>query len=186
MEEKERLYYKYARQLSGNEDIRLIVLTDKDNERLITLICEAATANAIELRVNNRNPTKNQLPEVTMKMLRERGALNLEFTISDIEDGQYISYIYDGDKDKKYQIRASDGILFAIVANIPIYIDSELMKRQAMKDRGLLTRINVPVNTLTTSMLEENLQKALDNEDYRTASTLHNELEKRKKNHISE
>lgn len=186
MEDKERLYYKYARQLSGNDDIRLIILTDEDNKRLITMICETATANAIELRVNNRHAAKNQLPEVAAQILGEKGALNMDFVIDDIEDGQYISYIHDRDSGRKFQIRASDGILFAIVANIPIYIDSALMKRQAMKDQGLLTRINVPVNTLTTSMLEENLQRALDKEDYRTASTLHNELERRKKNHISE
>ena len=76
-------------------------------------------------------------------------------------------------------MRAADAVLFSLAADAPIYIEPELMQRQSVRFAEGTRGISIPVNSLSTDMLEQALQKAIAEENYELASQLRDEKRKR-------
>ena len=73
----------------------------------------------------------------------------------------------------------SDAILLHVVAGVPMYIDEKLMASQSVPFQADMSKISVPINTLDTETLKAELEKAVEEEDYRLASYIKEELNKR-------
>ena len=101
--------------------------------------------------------------------------------ITDIIEGQYRTLLYNRVTLETVPIRASDAVLLSVAARIPIYMESSLMDRQSVRFSGLSHAISMPVNTLSTEMLDKALQKAVDDENYELASHLRDEKKRREK-----
>ena len=65
--------------------------------------------------------------------------------------------------------------------DIPIYIEGTLMKKQSIKNRSCTDKVSIPINVINSSILQETLERAIQAEDYETASKIHDELERRKR-----
>ena len=78
-------------------------------------------------------------------------------------------------------IRISDGVLLAYLADFPIYIDEQLLMRQGVPYDDSQTRVSVPVNIISNEMLQEALERAVSEEDYKKASQIRDELRRREK-----
>lgn len=178
---KERLIFKGVSEIVGTEDLALLVLTDEAQIRQISIVCDKAMAVQIELRLKSVPITKIMLPEVMCKIMNVRYNLNLELIIDDLNDGQYRTILYDTETLEPTLIRASDGVLLSLIANIPIYIESELLKRQAVPYRANARGVTLPVNTISDEMLQTALDKAIADENYELASHLRDEKKRRKK-----
>lgn len=180
-ERRVKLYIDNIAEIAGNTDIAILAMTDELKTRIISIVCEMKVGLAIKMRLEKRREVENQLPEVVAKMLKAKGADSYEMIINGIEEGQYKTVIHDNASDDYFDVRISDGILLAMATSMPIYIEEELMNRQAVAYRPAQRGMSVPVNIITVPMLEESLQKAIDDENYEIAAKLHEELERRKK-----
>ena len=167
---KERLIFKGVSEIVGSEDLGLLILTDTAKERQITIVCDKAMAIQLELRIKNIPITKIMLPEVLCTLLKNNIAFNFELVIDNIVDGQYRTILYNKETMESLLIRASDAVLLSIVADIPLYIETGLMKRQSL-----------PVNTISDEMLQAALEKAIADENYELASHLRDEKRRRSK-----
>jgi bifunctional DNase/RNase len=83
-------------------------------------------------------------------------------------------------RDEIY-MRASDAVLLSYISDVPIYIDAKLMSQQSVPYRKEAKGLSLPVNSLTDEMIVSALDKAIHNEDYELASSLRDEIQRRKK-----
>lgn len=179
---KERLFFKGVSEIVGTDDLGLLILTDESKERQITIVCDKAMAVQIELRVKKLPITRIMLPEVMSKLLSSYADSDFELLIDDIIDGQYRTLLYNRTTLTPMWIRASDAVLLSLVGDIPLYIESGLMRRQSVAYRENSRGVSLPVNTISDEMLQAALDKAIADENYELASHLRDEKKRRNKN----
>lgn len=179
---KERLFFKGVSEIVGAEDLGLLILTDENSERQITIVCDKAMAVQMEIRVKKLPIASIMLPEVLCKLLKNNTDLNLEIVIDDIVDGQYRTLLYNKDTMIPMLVRASDAVLLSLISGIPLYIESALMRRQSVAYKANSRGVSLPVNTISDEMLQSALEKAIQDENYELASHLRDEKKRRNKN----
>lgn len=176
---KERLIFKGVSEIVGTENLGLLILTDEAMLRQITVVCDKAMAVQIELRVKRLPITQIMLPEVLCKVLDSVGKQRFELLIDDISDGQYHTVLNDSYTLDSRLIRTSDAVLLSLVGDIPLYIDSRLLKRQAVPYNRFARGVSLPVNTISDDMLQAALNRAIADENYELASHLRDEQKRR-------
>ena len=173
---KERLFFSGVSEIVGSENLGLLILTDEQRTRQISIICDRAMALQIELRVKKMELTNILLPEVLLHLIRENVDISLEMVILNIVDGQYRTLLYNADTNEEISfIRASDAVLFSLISDIPIYMKSSLLKRQSVPFTTTSKGVSLPVNSLSDEMLQTALDKAISEENYELASYLRDE-----------
>ena len=164
MMSKVKLKFHNVGEIVGSDELAIITLTDEPQERMITIVCDKAMAVQLELRAEQIPITRIMLPEVLAGILKDQAGIMMDILITDIIEGQYRTLLYN-----------------RVTARIPIYMESSLMDRQSVRFSGLSHAISMPVNTLSTEMLDKALQKAVDDENYELASHLRDEKKRREK-----
>ncbi|MBP3726197.1 MAG: bifunctional nuclease family protein [Bacteroidaceae bacterium] len=174
-----RLYFLDANTIAGADDLGVILLIDRESRRGISIVCERRMVEHIKQRQMEGVDTARQLPEVLWTVIRRRDDTTYRILFSNMQDEQYVVFLYDETHSTAYALRASDAVLLALVSDIPIYIEDNLFRRQsiALQENGQSVRI--PLNSLPLHMLEEALQQAIDDEAFEQASRLRDEIRRR-------
>ncbi len=177
-----QLFFRSISEVVGGNGMAVIVLTDKEARRAVSVVCDSAMKWQIGMRHNARNRKETFLPEVMTALLTDVVSLaGYEITVSDIVDGEYQTAIINKDTLVGHKIRLSDAVLLSLVSDIPIYMDNRLMYRQSSPYNAETDRMAIPINTLATDKLKEELDKAIEAENYRLASQIKEELNNREK-----
>ncbi|MGN0215328.1 MAG: UvrB/UvrC motif-containing protein, partial [Prevotella sp.] len=93
----------------------------------------------------------------------------------------YDCMLFDMDSLDTVNLRASDGVLLSVAADIPLYIDTALFMRQSTPlSKDGATSIAMPANIASEEMLRMALENAVSREDYELASQLRDELNRRR------
>jgi len=82
------------------------------------------------------------------------------------------------------QLRLSDAVLLHVIAGVPMYIDQKLMQSQSVPFQADMEKVSIPINALDNAKLQEELDKAVEEENYRLASYIQEELNRRKRDEI--
>lgn len=179
---KTRLEFVGVSEIIGNKDITLLLLAELDGKRQISVVCEADIACQIQMRRSGNAHTETLLPEVLCRLFDFKSYSGAELIINDIEDGQYKAYLSGVGDKQPVPIRISDAVLLSVVADIPLYMDAVLMKRQSVAYMADATKVSVPINSVTDEMLDEALEQAIADENYELASYLNSEKKRRERN----
>ena len=121
------------------------------------------------------------MPEVLVGMLNMKNSNDFEIMVYDIENGMYKVTLLNKLSFMLKPIRISDAVLLHYIAHVPLYIEEELMQKQSTPYVPDTQGISIPINTLDDEHLSRELEKAIEAENYRLASTLHEELQRRNK-----
>lgn len=178
---KIRLVLKGVSEIVGDDNLGLLILTDIAQTRQLSIICDKQMEYQFGLRMSKAPVANIMLPEVMAQVLSRQTTLNIELQIYDIVDGQYQASLVNNDTLQTVPIRASDAILFSFVSHCPLYIDERLMMRQSVPYSTNSPGMAIPVNSISNSMLQSALKKAIQEENYELASHLHEEMQRRKK-----
>jgi bifunctional DNase/RNase len=175
-----RLFYKDISEIVGGEGFSVVRLTDEFEQRALCVICDKLITEQLTLRINGVPGQQRMLPEVLSAMILSEGANDLELNIHNICDGQYIVSLLNKRSMMMKPIKMSDAVLLHIIAKTPIYIVSQLMDCQSMPYTPDAKGLSIPINSLDTVRLNKELERAIEEENYRLASHLHEELQKRR------
>lgn len=178
---KIRLVLKGVSEIVGDDNLGLLILTDVAQTRQLSIICDKQMEYQFGLRMSKAPVANIMLPEVMAQVISRQTTLNIELQIYDIVDGQYQASLVNNDTLQTVPIRASDAILFSFVSHCPLYIDERLMMRQSVPYSTNSPGMAIPVNSISNSMLQSALKKAIQEENYELASHLHEEMQRRKK-----
>ena len=175
-----RLIYRSLAEIVGSDGLAIITLTDEPLARALSIVCDGTMRNQLQMRAAHSELCQSMLPEVLSMMLDDYVKMQkLEIMIYSIRNGQYMVTLMNTDNYSIYSIRISDAILLNVIADVPIYIDEELMKAQSAPYNPNLQQVSIPINTLDTEKLKTELEKAVEKEDYRLASYIKEELNRR-------
>ena len=176
-----QLVFKSISEVVGGNGMAVVVLTDVDEQRAISIVCDNAAKWQIGMRTGGGTSSLMKFfPEVLCAMLADCGSLDrYEIVIDDVVEGEYIASVICVNTGVRHGIRISDAVLLSMVSNIPMYIDSQLMQRQCSVYRKDTDRMAIPINALDTNRLRSELDKAVETENYRLASLIKDELMRR-------
>lgn len=181
MDNRVKLVYQGVTEIVGSPDTALLILTDENKARQLSIICDKHMEREFILRDTKQAFTQNLLPEVLCQLISLHASTSYELCITSIDDGKYQASLKDTLNFTSTPIRVSDGILFANITQLPIYIDKELFERQSIPYQEGNTKMAIPLNTLNDEMLNNALEKAVNTENYKMAAYVKQEIERRKK-----
>lgn len=166
-------------EIVGLEDVALLTLVDVNEQRQLIVTCDQQMRKELQMRMMDKPGLKQRYPEVVAGLLKAECSMQLEVLISGEKDGEYITELCDVLTGRRFQIRCSDGILFSLVYDCPVYATQDLMLHQSVPYKAGTNKVALPVNIITNEMLELSLKKAIETENYEMASNLRDELKKR-------
>ena len=174
--QRTKLRFETIQQIMGAESLSVILLTDEERRRVLSVVCDELATRQILMRLNAPHHCTTLLPEVLLQMLTTEH----EMIIYGLHDGQYQVVLADRDYEHSARIRLSDAVLLSLIApGIPLYIEERLMERQSVDFDEHATGIAIPINTMSRRHLTEAMQRAVDTENYELASQLRDEIKRR-------
>lgn len=181
MSKRTRLYFKSVLEIVGGEGIGVVTLTDIDEQRALTFVCDHAMIYQLSLRNSEADARSKLLPEVLVAVLEGYSSMkNFDMNIYALAGGEYKVMLYNLETLRVNPIRLSDAVLLTRLCDIPLSIDNTLFDRQGTPYAGMSNRMAIPINSLPTNKLQDELDKAIETEDYRLAAILKDEISKRK------
>lgn len=176
-----RLKIYGASEAVGIDDFSLLILVDEAMKRQLVVMCDKPMGKQVALRISHQPEVEKLLPETVGKLLSDRGITQqLEVEIVGQNEGEYITLIRDVLTGKEYPIRCSDGVLFSLVNDVPLYASQVLMRMQSADFvPGDCTKVPLPINIMTEKILQMSLKQAIEKENFEIASRLRDELKRR-------
>lgn len=174
-----RLTFKSVSEIIGSEEIGLLILVDEQEERQIAIPCDKAMLYQFGLRLRHAPEVSRLLPEALWQIIVTQTELKFEILITDIIDGQYRALLYNTETLDPVAVQACDAVLLSHIGRVPIYIEETLMQKQGTAYSHDARGMAIPVNTISTEMLQSALERAVEDEKYELASHLRDELKRR-------
>lgn len=178
-----RLKLQGLSEIIGSSDIYLLMLVDPKTFRQLVIPCDEHIRYQIQMRMEGKMkhlPILDKfLPEVLVSVISQDAYSQYILEIYDFKEGEFMTRLLNTTIDKAYQIRCSDAALLTLISDIPLYVDADIMARQAVPFLPGSNKVALPVNVITDEMLQMSLDKAIEIEDYETASNLRDELKRR-------
>lgn len=174
--ERTQLKFHALQQVSGADDMSVLLLTDVAQRRLLSVICDKATAKQFNLRINNEM-SRLMLPEALLQVADAK----LEMLVVGLYDGQYQVMLSNTKTGASTRVRMSDAVLLSAISDTPLYIEERLMEKQSMPFDAKATQVAIPINTMDRKSLQAALKHAVEEENYELASHIRDEINNREK-----
>lgn len=175
-----QLYFKSLSEVVGNDNLAVVTLIDSDSRRILTFVCDNDIKLQLAMRTNGV-PCAKRLPEVLARaigMSAEWSSGRIE--VRDLVAGEYRTVLRLPGTGSALPIRLSDAVLLALITDCPIMIESQLFYKQSSIYTGNDSKTLIPVNILDDTQLRQELDKAVNAENYHLAAYIQEELRKRK------
>ena len=176
-----RLHYQAIVDRCLTEFIRIVSLSDDSHTKTTNFLCSETMARELKMREENLPITKILLPEVMAKMIGDEELKNYEIVITGALDPTGISFVHNNVTHERFQIRTSDAVLLSYITNIPMFMDEKDLKNFGISYDPKTGNMKAPICVIETCILEKELQKSIDNEDYERAAIIKRELDHRAK-----
>ena len=164
-------------------DAYALVLEEVDGGRKLPVIIGHLEAQAIKVMMLKYQPPRPLTHDLFPALTQQLGMDLKKILIYKAKDGVFYSYLYYDKDGEVYKIdsRTSDAIALALRYKCPMYTTEDIMETEHLHDLGE-GKFSVPITSVSVELLEDALQKAIDKEDYETASQIRDEIRKRKEN----
>ena len=168
------LRFENLQQVIGGEGMAVILLTDMERKRALSVVCDEPMSQQLQMRVANPRVCRNMLPETLLRLLPS----SYEMMICGLFEGQY-QVVMQNEIGDSVRLRMSDAVLLSLMSEIPLYIEDNLMERQCFPFDEKAQSIAIPINTMDLPRLKSALEHAVENENYELASQLRDEINRR-------
>jgi bifunctional DNase/RNase len=183
MTERYRVELKVAGLSRGvsDTDMFILLLREAGSKRMLPLLLCEEEMQTLSMVMNPTTRGRIPLTECVKHMTDVFGIIVEEVEISSVLDGRYTALMTCCQNGLREHVRvtAVDAVVMALVYRCPIYIRATLLERQVPYQQGK-DSVVLPIDTLTVELLEEALQRAVKNENYKLASRLRDELIRRR------
>lgn len=171
-----RIIFNGMSELAGNDQLLIIMMAGEKRQRQVGFVCDKMTAVQIGMRVKKVEGISTMLPEVLCSILSRLSGATMELNINTVDNGQYRCFLCFGPGwIEPIPVRISDAVLLSVIADVPVYMDEKLFARQSTDINKDDRRVSLPINSLSTEMLQEALDKAIREEKYELAALLRDE-----------
>lgn len=169
-----------------------LILGEVSGKRRLPIVIGHFEAQAIALELEKMKPSRPLTHDLFRNFADAFGVTVEEVVINKFQEGIFFALLVcnDGIKIKNIDSRTSDAIALAIRFGCPIYTYENIMSQAGITYEDDESENFSPVaeneeihsefGMMNFEDLEEELQKAIDNEDYERASLIRDEIRKRK------
>lgn len=165
--------------ISAMGEVCLISLLDYKKMRQLAVLCDEHLFHQVYMRMSKENlDWSNEYPEVFASLLKENGR-KFEVDIYGISRGVYQASLVDVETGEAKAIKCSHAVFMALVANMPIYVDADLMRRMGSPYEIGAAKASLPISVLPDRLIKKSMDDAIAAEDYELASDLRDELKRR-------
>ncbi len=160
-----------------------ILLKETEGDRTLPIIIGEYEAQSIALGLENIKPPRPITHDLTCKILETCGISLESVTITELKDNTFFAMIkFRLDKQSILEVdsRPSDAIALAVRNNTPIFVDEAVMDQAAYiteeKEDAANRSYIFKSKTTDIDRLNEDLKKAVENEEYEKAAALRDKI----------
>ena len=167
-----------------------LVLGEVEGNRRLPIIIGAFEAQAIALELENIQPPRPMTHDLLRDLFETVGAEILDVVIDELREGTFyakIRFVHTGD-ESQLDARPSDAVAVAVRVGAPIYVSPSVLEEAGIptEDEGAAPiprsdveeEYNPPKSRL--SQMEDQLEKAINEENYELAAKLRDEIQRMK------
>lgn len=167
-----------------------LVLGEIEGNRRLPIIIGAFEAQAIALELEKIQPPRPMTHDLLRDLFESVGAEVIDVVIDELREGTFfakVRYIHEGEEDQ-LDARPSDAVALAVRVDAPIYVAPGVLEEAGIpSDEEAVAELEeeieeeepaVPVSPL--ERLEEQLSKAIAEEDYERAAQIRDDIQRHK------
>jgi len=161
-----------------------IILKEKNGTRTLPIVIGEYEAQSIALGLENIKTPRPITHDLTLSILESCGVKIDSVLITELKNNTYYAVIRLRKKLKYWDIdaRPSDAIAMAVRSTIPIFVEEEVMNVGAYEpdegEEGEVTQAKYGSVADELENLKQELQKAVENEEYEKAAGLRDKIKK--------
>lgn len=169
-----------------------LILGEKNGKRKLPIIIGAFEAQAIAIEVEGIKPNRPMTHDLFRSFAIEFNITVTEVVITDLKEGIFYAHIIcqSNNTVRKIDARPSDAIAIAVRFNAPIYTNERVLQEGGviLKDNMYSSPEENPVSqekpqtelsiAEKLEKLKQQMQEALQNEDYELAARLRDEIKR--------
>jgi len=163
-----------------------LVLGEMNGNRRLPIIIGAFEAQAIALELEKIQPPRPMTHDLLRDMFDAMGAEVVEVVIDELREGTFfakIRYMHDGDEGQ-LDSRPSDAVALAVRCDAPIYVAPSVLEEAGIptEEEGVASLAQpevaeeAPEPLTRVEKMEQQLEKAIQDEDYERAAKLRDEI----------
>ncbi len=185
-----------------------VVLGERQGKRKLPIIIGSFEAQAIAIELERMKPARPLTHDLFVSMAKTLGAQLKEVLITDLKEGVYFANLVwvrqeEGGKSWVQDARTSDALALAVRFACPIYTVESVLSQGGIEPEQWdaafdpkpttssepdqldafagLAEDNTKGNRLSIKALEQELQEALNHEDYERAARIRDKIEQRRR-----
>ena len=148
-----------------------LVLGEVETNRRLPIVIGSFEAQAIAFELEKIHPPRPLTHDLFRNAIEAFGVEVTDVLVDDLREGTFfakVRYVHDG-VEGQLDARPSDAIALAVRLDVPIFVAPSVMDEPEPTPARPLSR---------TEKIEEQLQSAIQNEDYEKAARLRDELKR--------
>ena len=171
-----------------------LILMEADGSRRLPIIIGAYEAQAIALEMEQIKPPRPMTHDLTMQIITELGGQIEYVVVHHLKEGTYYANISIKGSISCHEIdaRPSDAIALAVRFSCPIYVDELVLEEvgviheddsaqvDSMSDKSDATKQSRQNKKSPFELLREQLQIAIETENYEKAASLRDKIQRLK------
>jgi bifunctional DNase/RNase len=171
-----------------------LVLNELDGSRKLPIVIGGSEAQAIAIELENMTPSRPLTHDLFKSFAHAFGIQVEEVIIYNLIEGIFFAKVITVQDGKRAEIdsRTSDAVALAVRFKCPIYcydfildtagVNEQEIREEYIENDDLLEEEDEPSrSTMSVDELEQELERAIEKEDYERASELRDEIDRRKK-----
>jgi len=167
-----------------------LILSESEGNRRLPIIIGTFEAQAIALELESIKPPRPMTHDLLKNLVLSFNSDVQKVVINDLSEGTFYAQIHYKKDDNKVQLdaRPSDAIALAIRFGAPIYVEQKVLNEAGIETeesseggKGTITKSKDAGKELTQlEKLENELQTAIDTENYEKAAKIRDQIKKLK------
>ena len=156
-----------------------VILEEIDGGRILPVLVGAYEAQSIAMAMEFVETPRPLTHDLIVNMINEIEGKISAIKITKVEDGIYFSSIDIDSKifgNKKIDSRPSDALAIALRVHAPILVASDVMKEAIVWEKDSLMIEDEIKQSPEMEVLEQQLQKAIDREQYEIAARIRDKI----------
>jgi len=169
-----------------------LILKEVNGDRRLPIIIGAFEAQAIALEMENVIPPRPMTHDLLKTVIDTFGGFLTEVYINELKDGTFYARLIFEDQGIEIDARPSDAIALAVRCNAPIFVNSEILMETGIipqseeqdidQDNNMNFEQEKEINRKPPKSkieyLQEQLEKAIREENYERAAQIRDEIKK--------
>ncbi len=164
-----------------------MVMQEVDGERKLPIIIGAYEAQAVLFELKKMMQARPMTHHMFCSVLKTLGAELLRVLIYRVESGVFFSYLYLKQGDTIYRVdsRTSDAVIMALHLKAPVLVYEDILDAERVKspeEAEEAAKQGRKPERWSLEMLQAELKRAVEDEDYEKAAMLRDEINRRTEN----